>query len=226
MRLFEMGHIFQYKHGSWQESVQLAGLMIGRAHSRQWGQEDRSVDFYDLKGDMMVLLSAMGLKHAEFLAGSHHTLHPGQSLSIYESNQCIGHLGALHPSLMADLGIEEGVPYLFLIDLKGRSLPDFPRYHPISKFPISKRDLAIVVPQSRKVQDMITIIEERSGQILHKVMIFDIYQGDGMESGKKSVAFELIFQHASRTLTDIEINAVVEDIVDHLEQACGAQRRV
>ncbi len=225
VRLFEMGSCFVVVDGRWQQIPKLAGICSGDAHSKQWSEKPRPTDFFDVKGDVAALLT---LSHVEsllqFRESKHPALHPGQSAGLYVGARCVGYVGVLHPRWVQEWGFAL-TPCLFEIDVSALISNHVPRFEPISKFPAIHRDIALVVDQSVPVTTIQYEIQEVAGQLLIIPEIFDIYSGEGIESGKKSVALGLTFQNPNRTLTDQEVNKVIERIVQTLEQKFSAKLR-
>lgn len=224
VRLFEIGKCFFTEEGKERQITKLGGLLFGNAHSLQWGKRERLVDFYDLKGDVSVLLS---LTRADFrfVRGKHLALHPGQSAAVYREDRCFGCLGALHPTLVRELDLTT-TPYLFEIELDAIETAVLPQYEALSKFPIIRRDIAIVVGLDIEVTIIEKEISEIAGQLLIMTEIFDIYENpEHIEFGKKSVALGLTFQDPWRTLTDEEINQIIERVVIRLQHKFNAKLR-
>ena len=225
LKLFETGMCFIDDGKEWQQVVKLAMAAVGNAFPEQWGVKSRQVDFFDLKSDVEKILRLTRRSsdfHFEKVKNS--VLHPGQSAVLYEKGQCIGYLGALHPKIAQHMGLNE-VPLLFEIELQALETVQVPEFKTISKFPAVRRDLAIVIDEDVATNKILEQIASSCGQLLSHVQVFDVYQGSGIESGKKSVALGLTFQDATRTLIDEEINAIIQDVVAHLGQQLGATLR-
>ncbi len=230
VRLFESGQCFRPAGDRQQDSLQ-AGLsqqpmfgavVCGEVFPGQWGQAGRKVDFFDLKADLESLLpEGVAMR---FEAATHPALHPGQCARIQHDGQTVGWLGALHPSLQKTLGLEQAV-YLFEIELAALETRALPAFTPLSRFPETRRDIAVIVDESVSAGEMLAAIRENASKLLVESEIFDIYDGQGVEKGAKSVAFGLILQEFSRTLTDEEIDAEIENIVSVLKQRFAATLR-
>ena len=130
----------------------------------------------------------------------------------------------MHPGLVKDLSLQ-GPVFLFEIDLAAISQGMLPAYQALSKFPETRRDLALVLDQAHSVAQVTKLIESSAGEWLTDVRLFDVYQGQGIENGQKSLALGLTWQHPSRTLTDEEVTQWVEQVVSHLAQNTGASLR-
>lgn len=227
LKIFETGRCFinQDNGNKLLQETYIAGLIAGNFTSQQWGQKDREVDFYDIKAEVEALLKLTGQASIyQFEASTHPALHPGQSAVIKRKNKIVGYLGALHPKIASQLNIK---PALFLFELQLDGLKDIrmPQAKPLSKFPAIRRDLAFVVDESICFADIENIVSKQCGSLLQKVIIFDIYRGQGIEPGKKSMALGMIFQDVNRTLTDNEINQFMNIIIKTLIQEFNATVR-
>jgi phenylalanyl-tRNA synthetase beta chain len=223
VRLFETGQRFIPSDQGLQQQDVFAGLIYGSRHPESWHGKAESVDYFDAKGDLESLLQICGQKFS-FEAAQHVALHPGQSAAITLAGKNIGYIGAMHPGLVKDLGIQ-GPVFMFEVDLASISLGMLPAYEGLSKFPEMRRDLAIVLDQTISVATVTNHIESSAGEWLKAVRLFDVYQGQGIENGQKSLALGLTWQHPERTLTDDEVNQWVEQVVKHLSQHAGASLR-
>jgi phenylalanyl-tRNA synthetase beta chain len=223
VRLFETGQRFIPSDQGLQQQDVFAGLIYGSRHPESWHGKAESVDYFDAKGDLESLLEICGQKFS-YEAAQHVALHPGQSAAITLVGKNIGYIGAMHPGLVKDLGIQ-GPVFMFEVDLASISLGMLPAYEGLSKFPEMRRDLAIVLDQTISVATVTNYIESSAGEWLKAVRLFDVYQGQGIENGQKSLALGLTWQHPERTLTDDEVNQWVEQVVKHLSQHAGASLR-
>lgn len=225
VRLFEMGLCFQQTKDELLQKPVLALLVTGEAYPEQWSIEKRSVDFYDIKGDVERLLDlTRRRKQFSWCKGTHPALHPGQSADLYQEDRRVGYLGAIHPKITQHLELIQ-VPFLFEVDLLAVEAKQLPRYEKISKFPTIRRDIAIIVDEDISADEILQRVKEKAGQLLNEIHIFDIYQGECIEKNKKSVALGLTFQDPSRTLIDEEINALIQNVVAHLECKINAKLR-
>jgi phenylalanyl-tRNA synthetase beta chain len=196
----------------------ISGLLTGSVFTEQWGAASKSVDFYDIKNDIVSLINLTGKKDDfSFVAQTHPALHPGQSCAIYVDKELIGYCGALHPAIAKTLGLTETV-YLFECLLKYLTVVELPQFRPISKFPTIRRDIAFIVDQEITSQQLQDLIKLSAGDLLVSLQLFDVYQGKNIATGKKSVALGLIFQCADRTLIESEVNERVERVITALKQ--------
>ncbi len=230
VRLFESGLRFLQSEKGLNQEPSLAGLISGPRFPENWNQTAAEVDFFDLKGDVEALLQLTGdPSRWKFEAASHPALHPGQSaqLSCQDDQgqwQLAGWLGALHPQLVQDLDLR-GQPFVFELTLASLKQGQLPRFASLSRFPEMRRDLALIVDAQLPVGELLQEAENQGGEWLQEVTLFDVYQGKGVAEGKKSLAIGLTWQHPSRTLTDEEINAQVNQIVTAFSQGFAAELR-
>ena len=222
VRLFETGQVFLQGEAELQQVDRIAGAICGLIRDEQWAENSREVDFYDLKADVESLLGAGA--EIEYRAQAHPALHPGQSAAVFRNGEAIGWLGALHPQAMSELDLGNTV-YVFELDLDAVTRSHLPAFRPLSKFPEVRRDLAILINENVSAQSIEDCIRDSTSKILQEVRLFDIYTGKGVDQGLKSVAFGLILQDFSRTLTDEDIDSEIESVVDALKQNFAATLR-
>ena len=151
-------------------------------------------------------------------------LHPGVSAVILHNQEKVGYIGQIHPQVQKKLGLKQPV-FLFEMKLSSLSTRKLPVYTEISKFPSIKRDLAIVLDSDIAVADILKAVRNLGGDLVIDATIFDIYQGEGLPEGKKSIAFSITLQTADRTLEDNDVIAVVEKICAGLNKDFGATLR-
>lgn len=224
VRLFETGLRFVPKDGELTQEPMIAGLVCGSRLTKNWTNGTEKVDFYDLKGDLEGMLAMNGDSEYRFAKGEHSALHPGQCAAIFKGDKQIGLMGALHPVLQKQLGIKT---QLFVFELLQSEvvMGELPEYAAVSKFPEVSRDLAFVVEESVQWSQVEQVILEQGGESLTKVTLFDVYRGQGIENGRKSLALGLTWQDPSRTLNDEEITSSVDNIIAKLAEGLGAQLR-
>ncbi|MES2883372.1 MAG: phenylalanine--tRNA ligase subunit beta [Pseudomonadota bacterium] len=226
VRFFELAGTFAETENQIVETPRLSGLAYGPISAEQWGEKSRPVDFYDLKADVEALCAAFGgdAEAFRFESGVHSALHPGRTASLIRHGEIVGVLGELHPELVQSLDLP-GAPLLFELDWSRLAAARVPVAQPVPEFPASRRDLALVVDESTPVQALIDTARAAAGSNLVQALVFDIYRGQGLRDGSKSVALGLIFQDYSRTLTLEEIDTQVAGIVTALTQKLRANLR-
>jgi phenylalanyl-tRNA synthetase beta chain len=207
------------------EVVRLAGLATGSVLPEQWGTKTEGVDFFDLKADVEAVLAlASNADDIRFIAADHPALQPGQSAEIVRGDDVIGVLGKLHPRLAKDYDLKRAV-YVFELDAAKALESAAPRAEKISKFPAIRRDIAVVVDDKVTAAELVEAVASAAPELIRGVRIFDIYKGDSIEAGRKSVAIGLILQETSRTLTDDDADAAMAAAVTKLEDKFAADLR-
>jgi len=225
-RFFETGLCFVQENKKLLQLPMLGGLLSGSACPEQWGQPVQELDFFDVKADIQNLLQLTHISQDRFIFKpfNHPALHPGQTAMLYREETPLGILGALHPALRQKFDICEPV-FLFEFNLDTLLLARPPYFSEISKFPEIRRDLALLVDRHIPTQEIRDTIVRSGGEWLRQVNVFDVYLGEGIPESKKSVAFALILQHATRTLRDEEVAEAVERIVGTLRTTLGIELR-
>jgi phenylalanyl-tRNA synthetase beta chain len=225
VRIFEAGLCFN-QHQEMEQNGMLAGLISGDRVVQQWNCRSERADFYDIKADVEVLLSLMGMEEeaVSFVPAQHPALHPGQSAEIRLQGITVGLLGMLHPELERKLDLN-GTTFLFELTLDKLAQGKLPVFESLSKFPSIRRDIAIVVDQSIGFETIRNLIRDESGKIITDILLFDVYTGKNIDSGRKSLALGLILQEKSHTLKDKEVDAVVKAVLQRLARDTGAKLR-
>ncbi len=225
VRLFETGLRFVQTADGLRQQGMVAGVAAGNAWPEQWGAPARAVDFFDIKGDVEALLGLTGCAgDFIFSPAKHAALHPGQSALISREGQEVGWLGALHPEVIDNLGLVPGT-FVFELILERMALGVVPQFQGLSKFPSIRRDLAIVVDDEISAQTVCESVQNAAGGLLKDVHLFDVYRGKGIAEGKKSLALGITLQDYKRTLTDEEVEDVVERVMTALTDQIGASLR-
>ena len=218
IKLFENGVIFDLEKGSLQEHPCVAGLLAGEQGAMNWAEKTAKFDFYDLKGDLEALFDALNLKEVSFTAAEHTALHPGKSSLIKINGQTAGWCGVLHPRIADALDLSEEV-ILFELRLTALFNEETIRYQQISKFPQIRRDLSLLVDNEvSAAQIEASVRQVVSSDWLKAFDIFDVYTGETIPEGKKSLAIALTLQDDKRTLIDSEINAIISAILKKLNE--------
>jgi len=224
IRLFELGKVYLPRQNDLPaEPEVVCGLLSGPRYEESWHAGDEALDFFDAKGVVEGLLSQFGIE-ASFEPGGDESLHPSKQAAIVIDNNRLGVIGELHPKVAEAFELARDV-YLFEINLM--ALLPFTLGHklfqPIPRFPAVVRDIALVVDAGvthRRAQDII-----KGFPLVTQVTLFDVYAGGQLPPGKKSLAYRITFQSPSHTLTDEEVNKVLEQILDKLSKQLGASLR-
>ncbi len=227
IRFFEQGLQFRQTAEGLQQLPVLSGLITGECEPQQWGIRPRKTDFYDIKGDVEHLLEIAALPRDQLALEplDDPGLHPGQAARVVLRDQTLVRFGALHPRIKADLDIDQEI---FLFELHLDELPSRPLgkvFRPLSKFPLIRRDITLVVDEALQAAEICLNIEQMQIACLQRVEIFSVYTGQGIPKGYKSISLGLILQEFSRTLRDKEIEQTVTSIVTQLENRVGAKIR-
>ena len=223
IRLFEVGRVFKGTLNDIAQPRQIGGLIYGSNYAEQWSQKPREVDFFDIKADVEALL-ALGGGQVRFEKESHPALHPGQSARVYKNDEAIGWLGAIHPKLNKSLDID-GKVYVFELSLNDVVDSVVPEFETLSKFPALRRDLALLVDDAVNAGQIEDCLSEIDSDILKSFQLFDVYSGEGVELGKKSLAVAFTLQHKERTLTDDEVDSLLKTVTETLSQKLNATIR-
>lgn len=225
-KFFETGLRFVFSpSGELIQQRVLSGLMSGSRYLEQWGLPHIEFDFFDLKGDLQNVVNlTLEPNEFRFEVGQHTALHPGQTAKITKKGQIVGLMGSLHPKIMQTLDIKGNV-FLFEIVVDGFENKKLPFVQEISKFPEIRRDISILVDRTVPVQLIQDTIKEVCGGLLKDVVLFDVYQGKGIATDKKSIALGLILQHLNRTLKDEEVADLFERVIEALKDQFAAELR-
>ena len=227
VRLFEIGRVFELQSGAAPvETLRVAAIACGRAAAEQWGESAHAVDFHDLKADLESIAALAGIDHSglRFQPANVAWLHPGRSAMVWRDATHIGWIGHLHPALLNVLDLDTDVVG-FELDLDPLTERAIPQAAELSRFPLVRRDLALVVPESTPWAALQASLKRTLGLRLRELRLFDVYRGTGLEPGAKSLAMGLILQDVSRTLTDHDADHAVADAVAALQHDCGARLR-
>lgn len=186
-----------------------------------------NTDFYYLKGIVEQLFVQMNIEDLDFsLEKSHPAFHPGRCAKVSIGNTTIGYIGEIHPEV-ADNFECPARTYIAVLDIKpmieNSSMER--EYRGLPKYPATERDIALVIRDGIPVKDIETVIRRSGGSILEEIKLFDVYRGEQVPEGMKSVAYTLTFRSPDRTLTDDEVNRIMENILDRLKTELDATLR-
>ena len=226
LRLFETGLVFLKEDGEIVQKAMVGGLITGKRKPASWCNSREMTDFYDLKGDIEALLNLRGESGPIlFKSAEKNGFHPGQCARISDSKgNEIGYLGALHPAVARELDKDMSA-FIFELDLKELQKRHIPKANALSKFPEVNRDMAIVIDENVTSGEILNNVQKSAGEWLVASRIFDVYQGDAITKGKKSIALGLTWQHPSRTLSDDEISNIIGSCVNVLQEQFNANLR-
>ena len=226
VRFFELGLRFDYQHAASIHDLKqiptLALIAVGAKHAESWHAKAQPMDFFDFKGDIEEILAA-GRVQVEYVRSERTWLHPGQSAEILVDGQSIGYFGRLHPSLEDELDL--GTAWVAELDQTAVLQTYVSNFTELSRFPSVRRDIALLISDKINVSEIQQLIEKTGGALLDSTWLFDVYTGQGVEQGKRSLAFALLWQHPTRTLEDAEIKSGMDNILQVLENTYQATLR-
>ncbi|WP_148862273.1 phenylalanine--tRNA ligase subunit beta [Marinobacter fonticola] len=223
IRFFETGLRFIRSGDEIDQVPMLSGVVSGPQNPESWVNGRRAVDFYDVKGDLEALFDLLGID-VEFQAAEHAALHPGQAAELRLAGLRVGWVGALHPQVQKKLDLD-GTIYVFELFLNSILSGYVPNFKEFSKFPEVRRDLAIIIRNEVTYAEVQRIARQQAGEHLTGVRVFDVFEGEAIGEGRKSLALSLFWQHPERTLNDDEIQSWFNAVIDALKAELGATLR-
>ena len=217
--IFEIGKGFYKREEEYGEDLKLCALMSGKYFDGIG--KTTNVDFYVIKGIAETILDYLGYGgRYSFVIKEKmpKEFHKGQTAVILVNNDEVGIIGKVHPKVLKESVYVLEINLNALLNKKVGKM----KYKEISKFPNVKKDLAVILDNAISSQEVETVIKKAGGSLLTKIKLFDIYKGENIEPGKKSLAYSLTFEDKNKTLTDEEINTLLQKIVETLESKLGA----
>ncbi|MFJ3058483.1 phenylalanine--tRNA ligase subunit beta [Herbaspirillum sp. NPDC087042] len=235
IRVFEAGAVFHKNPAAvdgpltvagFDQPKRVAALAYGPVADEQWGQGSRNVDYFDVKADLEALFAPRTLRFAK---AEHPALHPGRSAQVLLGEQVIGVIGELHPRWQQKYDLPLA-PVVFEVDADALQQRDLPVYAEISKFPAVSRDIALVVKHAVGAQQLLDVFAAEKAAnpacaILQALVLFDEYQGRGLESDEKSLAFRCTLQDTQNTLQDDKVDLAMTALVAAASAKLGARLR-
>lgn len=230
IQIFEIGSIFKPKALPMTEQpiekLMLAGAITGRRNTVRWNQDKELVDFYDVKGIVEVVFAKLGISRITVEADVHYAMHPGKTAIFKKGKDILAYVGEVHPEVLAQMGIAKRT-YLFEADVE--TLMKYANllcnYQALPKYPAINRDLAMLVTKETNAMDIERAIVKSAGPLLKDICLFDVYTGEQVTAGQKSLAFSLQFQSVDKTLTDEEIDRHYNAVLETLEKSFEAKLR-
>jgi phenylalanyl-tRNA synthetase beta chain len=226
VRVFEAGRCFLHDNQGDQvpgflQPKRIAALAAGPVAPEQWSMTARKVDFFDAKADVEALLAPL---RASYVRLDHPALHPGRSASVISQGKVIGLVGELHPQWVQkyELG---SAPVVFELDLDAVLQQHLPAYSEVSRFPAVVRDLALVVDQGQSAQTLLEGLVAAAPSCVKDVVLFDVYQGKGVDPQKKSLAFRVVMQDTEKTLSDSDVDAAMIKMIEAATREFAAKLR-
>ncbi|MHB0808468.1 phenylalanine--tRNA ligase subunit beta [Facklamia hominis] len=231
LAFYEIGKVFygqEVENTQPTEIEKLSILLSGQSQASNWYQKQTNYDFYDIKGMLESYFDDLGIfDRIQFQVEEEISfMHPGQTARVFFDGQSIGYLGQVHPHLAKEFDLEAATYFaeLNMEPIFNEEVADLTQI-PLAKYPETSRDLALLVDQATAHQDLVDIISQAAGEHLIELDLFDLYEGDRIEAGKKSLAYRLTFQDPTKTLTDEEVKASMDRIEEALRQVQGLEIR-
>lgn len=213
VKLFEIGNVFLANgEGELPDQVEyLSGILTGDYVVNQWQGKKETVDFYLAKGVVDRVAEKLNLEFS-YRRADIDGLHPGRTAEILLENKVVGFIGELHPTLAADNDLKRTYVFELNFDALMAVSVGYINYQPIPRFPGMSRDIALEVNQNIPAADLLSTIHAHGGNILKDTLVFDVYQGEHLEKGKKSIAIRLNYLDTEETLTDERVSKVQAEI--------------
>ena len=228
--LYEVGSVFlgQSAEGQPFEEEHIAAVLTGKWLDHAWQGEHKAVDFFVLKGIVEGVVGKLGLgERLSFVKAEVDGLHPGRTASILLDGEQVGIIGGLHPAEQKAWGVKDTyVMEMNLVALLAASANEAPLgYTPVPRFPAMSRDIALVLDRATAAGEVVAVIRAANVKLLKDIRIFDVYEGEKMEAGKKSVAFSLTYFDPEHTLTDEEVVAAHNKVLKAIATIEGTEVR-
>jgi phenylalanyl-tRNA synthetase beta chain len=225
--LYEIGSVFlKQESGLPNEEEHAAGAITGLWESHLWQGEKKPVDFYVAKGIVEALFDTLGLSsQVEYKQVEIKDMHPGRTANVLLNGEIIGFVGQVHPTVQKEFDIKD--TFVFELSLTAISQAEVEpiQYETIPRFPSITRDIALVVDQQTTAGDILKVIKAAGGNLLKEVSVFDLYEGERMEPGKKSIAYSLKYFDPERTLIDEDVTKAHEKVLAAVKEKAGAELR-
>ncbi len=200
------------------EELQVSGLLYGCPEEAGYPNDQRRYDFYDVKGIVEGVLEALGIRDYEIRRSTYPVFHPGVSAEFVKDGEVIARFGELHPLVAERCELKKSTwGFTFSVPVLAKFYNDGADYEKIPRFPANERDLAILVPEDLTNEQVEEVIINAGSASLESLRLFDLYQGEQVPAGYKSMAYSLVFRDPAKTLTDKEVDAWIADIVKALE---------
>ena len=230
LRLFEIGRVFIPREEAKErdlpdERQMVVGAVSGPRFPASWLAQQVDMDFYDAKGALEAMLAGTGIE-AAFEPGEDAVMHPGKTARLSVDGKQVGVVGEVHPSTLQRFDLEDSAVAMFEIDLGAlfeATSAGLAAYVPVSRFPQAERDIALIVDEGASSASIQQIIDRH--KLVASSRPFDMYTGEGVPAGKKSVAYRIVFQSEQATLTSEAVDRAQGDILRQLQRRLGAELR-
>ncbi|QGT99715.1 Phenylalanyl-tRNA synthetase beta chain [Candidatus Syntrophocurvum alkaliphilum] len=226
LALFEIGSVFIKSTDKLPDEKPTVAAIVAGSLDNNWLNRKTEMDFYYLKGIVEEVFLQLGIKDYSFEEFKGNAYHPGRSALIKVNNQDLGIIGEVHPLVLENFNIKpRACAFELDLDLLFELSTEKRMSSPITKFPTIERDLAIVLNDEIKAADVLDVVKANGSELLTNIHIFDIYTGDQVPEGCKSIALRMTYQSFERTLTDDDVNPIIETIIKTLEEKFNASLR-
>ncbi|MFC4403720.1 phenylalanine--tRNA ligase subunit beta [Gracilibacillus xinjiangensis] len=225
---YELGSIFISEEENVtkqpEEKLRLTGVITGQWLTHPWQQEKKPADFFVIKGVLEALFASLKID-VTYKQAKIDGMHPGRTAQLFVGDRAIGFVGQVHPAMQKAYDLKE--TYVFDVDFEYLLAihDNEPDYAVIPRFPSVTRDIALVVDETVPAGAVQAVIAEAGGELVKDIQVFDVYQGEHLEAGKKSIAYSLFYQDPERTLTDEEVEASYQAILEETAKQFDAQLR-
>jgi phenylalanyl-tRNA synthetase beta chain len=230
LKLFEWGKVFIHRENEElpREEFFLGAIMTGLSDQKAWFRGEREVDFFDIKGAVQALMTALGLDGCLFKRDNmppHY--HPELSSQIHCSDAVVGHVGQILPMVMKSYDLESVVAYVFEVDVKMllHRMPDRKTFEPYAKFPAVFRDISLIVGRGVASAEVQEIVESEGGELIESANLYDVYEGGKMDPSEKALTFRVCYRSRKGTLDGQKINRLHETIINQIIQKTGGRLR-
>ena len=226
--IYEIGKVYAKENDRYLEETKISGAMTGHLETNKWQSKVEKVDFYMVKGYVDTLLEEMGhlnVTYVPVVPEEYKDFHPGRSAMVYVNEVLVGVVGQIHPELQRTLDLNETYVFELSLDLLFTLDSSRQSYKPVPKHPGMTRDIALVVNRDVLAGDLVQTIKRAANKLLQNVEVFDVYEGKGVEDGKKSVAISLYYLDNEKTLTDEDLQPVHQKVLNALTDEHSAVLR-
>ncbi|MDE5976959.1 MAG: phenylalanine--tRNA ligase subunit beta [Turicibacter sp.] len=217
--IYEIGKIYGQENNQYVEETKISGAVTGKIIANKWQAKVEVVDFYVAKGYVETLLLEMGhlnVSYRPIIADNYKEFHPGRSAMVYVNDCLVGVVGQVHPELQRALDLNETYVFELSLDVLFSLTASKSTYNVVPKHPGMTRDIALVVNREVLADELVQTIKKAANKLLQTVEVFDIYEGKGVEEGKKSVAISLYYLDREKTLTDEDLQPTHQKVLNAL----------
>ena len=226
LRFAEVSRVFTPKDDLANEDLRICIGLAGRDHRTLWDSKPVAYDFYDMKGYVEMLLENLGIKNYKLERSQNSNFHPGRSAEIKIGRDVIGVFGEIHPNVQEKMDIKRERVYIAELDLSklAKYKKSTIKYESIVKYPEVTRDLAILIDRDVLVGEMLDKLKKASN-LIEKIDIFDVYEGEKIENDKKSVAISITLRDKKKTLNEKQITETIEKVLEIISKNFGGEIR-